>query len=186
MFSWRSETRNSDVSARLYVLKLTHNSGATLAPIIVATDKTQLRRFGGDKQAWPVYLTLGNIRKKKTRRSPSARAIILIGYIPVTKLEIFSAAKRSSVSRQLFHDCMRIIFEPLRVAGKDGVKMDCADGFVRKMFPILSAYIVSYIADYPEQCLVACPRCLVKPKERSERVESTMRDPGETLQVRML
>ncbi|KAJ7683049.1 hypothetical protein B0H14DRAFT_2168811, partial [Mycena olivaceomarginata] len=56
--------------------------GATLAPIIVATDKTQLRRFGGDKQAWPVYLTLGNIRKKKTR-SPSARAIILIGYIPV-------------------------------------------------------------------------------------------------------
>ncbi|KAJ7746085.1 hypothetical protein B0H14DRAFT_3514389 [Mycena olivaceomarginata] len=42
--------------------------GATLAPIIVATDKTQLRRFGGDKQAWPV---------------PSARAIILIGYIPV-------------------------------------------------------------------------------------------------------
>ncbi|KAJ7883702.1 hypothetical protein B0H14DRAFT_2564777 [Mycena olivaceomarginata] len=158
--------------------------GATLAPIIIATEKTQLTRFSGDKQAWPVYLKLGNIRKK-TRRSPSARATILIGYIPVTKLEIFSAAKRSSVSHQLFHDCMRIILEPLRVAGKDGVKMDCADGFVRKMFPILSAYI----ADYPEQCLVArcrensCPRCLVKPKGRGERIESTMRDPGETLQV---
>ncbi|KAJ7205623.1 hypothetical protein B0H12DRAFT_1035007 [Mycena haematopus] len=101
--------------------------GATLAPIIVATDKTQLTRFSGDKQAWP----------------------------------------------------------PLRAAGKDGVKMECADGFVRKMFPILSAYI----ADYPEQCLVACcrenscPRCLVKPKERGERVESVMRDPDETLQI---
>ncbi|KAJ6540666.1 hypothetical protein B0H19DRAFT_959211 [Mycena capillaripes] len=159
-------------------------AGATLAPIIISTDETQLTRFSGDKQAWPVYLTIGNIRKE-TRRTPSARATILIGYIPVTKLEIFSKAKRSSVSHQLFHDCMRIILEPLWAAGKDGVKMDCADGFVRKLFPILSAYI----ADYPEQCLVACcrenscPRCLVKPEERGERVDSTMRDPGETLKV---
>ncbi|KAJ7718055.1 hypothetical protein B0H16DRAFT_1678191 [Mycena metata] len=85
----------------------------------------------------------------------------------------------------LFHDCMRTILEPLRAAGKDGVMVDCADGFVRRMFPILSAYI----ADYPEQCLVACcrenscPRCLVKPKQRGEAVNSTMRDPEETLRV---
>ncbi|KAJ6571039.1 hypothetical protein B0H10DRAFT_2107030 [Mycena sp. CBHHK59/15] len=80
---------------------------------------------------------------------------------------------------------MRVILEPLRAAGVDGVEMDCADGFVRRMFPILAAYI----ADYPEQCLVACcrenscPRCLVKPKQRGEAVNSAMRDPGETLRV---
>ncbi|KAJ7623111.1 hypothetical protein DFH06DRAFT_1446810 [Mycena polygramma] len=158
--------------------------GATLAPIIIATDKTQLPRFSGDKQAWPVYLTLSNI-PKETHRTPSARATVLIGYIPVTKLEIFSKANRSDVAHQLFHDCMRVLLEPLRAAGEDGVKMDCADGFVRMIFPILSAYI----ADYPEQCLVACcrenacPRCLVKPKERGETVKSTMRDPDETLKV---
>ncbi|KAJ7737447.1 hypothetical protein DFH07DRAFT_753069 [Mycena maculata] len=101
--------------------------GSTLAPIIISTDKTQLTRFSGDKQAWP----------------------------------------------------------PLRAVGNNGVEMVCADGFVRKMFPILAAYI----ADYPEQCLVACcrenscPRCLVKPKDRGLPVNSTLRDPGETLRV---
>ncbi|KAJ7689554.1 hypothetical protein B0H17DRAFT_937114, partial [Mycena rosella] len=158
--------------------------GGTLAPIIISSDKTQLTRFSGDKQAWPVYLTIGNI-EKDTRRAPSSRATVLLGYIPVTKLEIFSKKTRSSVAHQLFHDCMRVMLEPLRKAGNDGVKMDCADGFVRMMYPILSAYI----ADYPEQCLVACcrenacPRCLVHPKERGKAVNSTLRDPDKTLRV---
>ncbi|KAJ7649245.1 hypothetical protein B0H17DRAFT_1215369 [Mycena rosella] len=146
--------------------------GGTLAPIIISSDKTQLTRFSGDKQAWPVYLTIGNI-EKDTQRAPSSRATVLLGYIPVTKLEIFSKKTRSSVAHQLFHDCMRVMLEPLRKAGNDGVKMDCADGFVRMMYPILSAYI----ADYPEQCLVACcrenacPRCLVHPKERGKAMQ---------------
>ncbi|KAK7012305.1 hypothetical protein R3P38DRAFT_3589170 [Favolaschia claudopus] len=148
--------------------------GATLGPIIISTDKTQLTRFSGDQQAWPVYLTIGSI-EKETRRSPSSRATILIGYIPVTKLEIAAA----------FHDCMRVILEPLRAAGEEGVEMACADGFVRRMYLILAAYI----ADYPEQCLVACcrenscPRCIVKPKERGKPIFSTYRDSEETLRV---
>jgi hypothetical protein len=36
---------------------------ATCAPIIIATDKTQLTQFVGGKSAYPVYLTLGNIPK---------------------------------------------------------------------------------------------------------------------------
>ena len=35
--------------------------GATVAPIIIATDKTQLTQFSGGKSAYPIYLTLGNI-----------------------------------------------------------------------------------------------------------------------------
>ncbi|KAJ7183395.1 hypothetical protein C8R46DRAFT_884092 [Mycena filopes] len=96
--------------------------GSTLCPIIISSDKTQLTRFSGDQQAWPVV-------------------------------------------------------------GEKGVRMDCADGFVRMMFPILSAYI----ADYPEQCLIvgcrenSCPRCLVDPKHRGDSADSPWRNPADTL-----
>ncbi|KAJ7762799.1 hypothetical protein DFH07DRAFT_867460 [Mycena maculata] len=101
--------------------------GATVCPIIISSDKTQLTRFSGDQQAWP----------------------------------------------------------SLKAAGKDGVRMDCTDGFVRMMYPILAAYI----ADYPEQCLIvgcrenSCPRCLVDPQNRGDPQNSPLRDPVETLRI---
>ncbi|KAG2352314.1 hypothetical protein BDR07DRAFT_1466456 [Suillus spraguei] len=39
--------------------------GATIAPVILASDKTCLSQFRGDKSAWPVYLSIGNIAKEK-------------------------------------------------------------------------------------------------------------------------
>ncbi|KAJ7458309.1 hypothetical protein B0H11DRAFT_1873281 [Mycena galericulata] len=158
--------------------------GSTIAPIILASDKTQLTRFSGDKQAWPVYMTIGNI-DKETRRRPSSRATVLVGYIPVSKLEIFTKKTRSGASHQMFHDCMRVILEPLKAAAGEGVRMDCADGFVRRIFPILAAYI----ADYPEQCLVSCcmenscPGCLCSPKNRGDTDRSDPRDPDQTLRT---
>lgn len=35
--------------------------GATLAPVIIATDKMQLTQYSGNKTAYPVYMTLGNL-----------------------------------------------------------------------------------------------------------------------------
>lgn len=152
--------------------------------MIIGSDKTNLTRFGGDKYAWPVYITVGNI-EKSTRRKPSNNAVILLGYLPVTKLAGILESERSSKQYQLFHNCMKELLQPLIKAGINGVDILCSDGQVRLVFPIISAYI----ADYPEQCLVACckenrcPKCLVHRLERGNPVQSQLRDVEETLRI---
>ncbi len=93
---------------------------------------------------------------------------MLIGYLPVMKLECFTAKRRPTVTYQLFHWCMESLLEPLKIVGKEGMDMTCADRWVRKVYAILAAYIT----DFPEQCLVICcmeswcPQCLVPHNER--------------------
>ncbi|KAF8499342.1 hypothetical protein JB92DRAFT_2743807 [Gautieria morchelliformis] len=51
----------------------------TIAPVILASDKTQLSRFSGDKEAWPVYISIGNI-SKSVHHQTSKHVMILLGY----------------------------------------------------------------------------------------------------------
>ncbi|KAH9914854.1 uncharacterized protein B0H18DRAFT_1125241 [Fomitopsis serialis] len=88
--------------------------GAAVAPIIIATDKTQLTQFLGNKAAYPVYLTLGNI-PRAIRHKPSEHACILLGYLPVSKIGKKNLTKRECKARgqKIFHAAMRIILKPL-------------------------------------------------------------------------
>ncbi|CDO75468.1 hypothetical protein BN946_scf184935.g4 [Trametes cinnabarina] len=159
-------------------------AGACIAPLILASDKTNLTVLRGDQTAWPVYLTIGNI-EKSVRRKPSAHAVLLLGYIPTSKLHCFSKKTRSDAIQRLFHTCMAMIMEPLIDAGTAGVEMMCADGLVRLVYPILAAYV----ADHPEQCLVTCcrenrcPRCIVPRKRRGDNRISRLRNHPQTVDI---
>ena len=103
---------------RLAQLKLP--SGATIAPVILASDKTTLSRMSGDKPAWPVYPTLGNT-DKAVRRRPSLHATVLLEYLLVPKLECFSGKRRSLEGARLFHASMRAM---LAGCGWEGGRRD--------------------------------------------------------------
>ncbi|KAF7371466.1 hypothetical protein MVEN_00001000 [Mycena venus] len=140
--------------------------GATLAPVIIATNKTQLTQFSGGKSAYPVYLTLGNI-PKALRRKPSQNACV------------------KSCNQKLFHASMRLILQPLIAAGNNGMDVEGGDGKTRRVYPILA----SYVADYPEQCLVGCskygtcPKCLRSAGDLQEPLPGDPRTPGWTLGI---
>ncbi|KAF8587779.1 hypothetical protein K439DRAFT_1652178 [Ramaria rubella] len=139
--------------------------GATILPVIMASDKTHLSQFSGDKCAWPVYITIGNIAKS-IRRKMSLWGSIQLGYIPVSKLTCFSKPLRSVMGH-----CA------------NGVSMTCADGGIHQVFPILAAYV----ADFPEQALVACcwenwcPSCMCYPKDRGDPLDTIFADDIEPL-----
>jgi hypothetical protein len=151
--------------------------GSTAVPIILSTDKTRLTTFVGGKQAWPVYMTIGNI-SKELRRDVSSGASILIGYLPVAKLSSFKSSSHSDAAANLFHHAMSRILAPLEKAGTAGVMMGCADGYARHCFPILAAYV----ADNPEQCLIACCKtsrcfqCKIHTNQRGEHARGEPRN----------
>lgn len=166
-----TESLVASLSAYSISAQLQLPNSATCAPIIISTYKTKLSQFRGDKSAWPIYLqwssTIENI-DQEVRRQSSSHATILLGYIPVPKLDCCPEKTKKVTRYNSFHQSMHLVLSSLVDAGRSGVMMTCADAKVRNIFPILAAYV----ADYPEQCLVACctetrcPMCTVAPDKR--------------------
>jgi len=130
-------------------------AGATIVPVICASDKTHLTNFSGDQHAWPLYLTIGNIRED-IRRTPKKRTWIPFGLIPCPP-------KGAKNIDEAWHSTVGTVLSQLRhldITGP-GLKWDCADGFQRQCYPLLAAWV----GDYPEQFMIAqvsygsCPMC---------------------------
>ncbi|KAK1217939.1 hypothetical protein PQX77_019395 [Marasmius sp. AFHP31] len=143
------------------------NPGATIIPIIISSDKTQLTVFG-NKTAYPVYISIGNI-PKEIRRKTSRGAYLLLAYLPTSKLSHISnkSARRRALAN-LFHGCMGHVMEPLKTAGVEGIRVVDGAGVARRGHPVLAVYV----ADYPEQTLATmakgnrCPGlCPTDPEE---------------------
>ncbi|KAF8598354.1 hypothetical protein BDV93DRAFT_561399 [Ceratobasidium sp. AG-I] len=147
-----------------------NNPHATAIPYFVASDETTLSNFSGDKKAHPVYFSIGNLPKR----------------LRLPKLDCETNEKtRRQTKRNLFHRCMEELLAPLVEASKVGVEVLCSDRGMRCIYLLLAAYI----ADYPEQCKIACtkqtycPLCTVTPDARGDLGDSPLRDQDDVLWV---
>lgn len=75
---------------------------------------------------WPICLSIGNINKA-TQCQISVWAMILVGYILISKLECYTKVNSSVAGDRLFHHCMKKIFEGLKKVGRDDELIVCAD-----------------------------------------------------------
>jgi hypothetical protein len=150
--------------------------GATVVPIIGMSDQTHLSNFSGDQKAWPVYITVGNL-PSTTRNRPGSMAVLLLALLPVPP-KLANSASANELQRQINADTLQgvfqLIFEPLQDAAQAGVPVDCADGRVRRCFPILAAWT----ADHMENVALhgvksnACPKCEVPPDRLGSLIQN--------------
>ncbi len=74
-----------------------------------------------------------------------------------------SSGKYQNYRRQIFHTSLSVMLDQLKPAFTIPEVVLCGDGFYQQIIYRLGPYI----ADYPEQCLVACivqgwcPRCVI-------------------------
>jgi hypothetical protein len=119
--------------------------GSTVIPILLGSDKTHLSVFAGNKKAWPLYLSIGNIHSK-VRNAPSRHAWILIAYLPVV---VFRDNNGDNEAR-LYHQCVKYVLNPLAEPGRVGIDLIDSVGAVRSCHPLVAAHL----ADNPEQSLI--------------------------------
>jgi hypothetical protein len=86
--------------------------GATIVPVITATDTTLMTQQAGDRTAWPLYIESGNLNRR-TRRKQTTPATLLVGLLPISKAVSKNSDSNLNATNKsdLYHQSMKIIFE---------------------------------------------------------------------------
>ena len=100
--------------------------------------------------AHPLLLSLANI-DADIRSKGSLHAHILLALLPVASFIHKTTRVRSLLSDCLVHESLDFVLKPLKVAAAVGIMMSDPVGNLRYCYTPL----VAYIADTPEQCLLA-------------------------------
>ncbi|KAF9029372.1 hypothetical protein BDZ89DRAFT_950655 [Hymenopellis radicata] len=135
--------------------------GAMLVPVIISSDKTTVSVATGNVEYHPLYASIGNIHN--AARRAHRNAVIPIGFLAIPKADrkYDNDVAFRNFKRRLFHNSIAAILRPLKAAMTTPAVKRCPDGHYRRVIYDLA----SYIADYPEQVLLAgvvsgwCPRC---------------------------
>ncbi|KAH9990721.1 hypothetical protein BJV77DRAFT_1060934 [Russula vinacea] len=130
--------------------------GALFVPVILGSDKTTVLVATGQNEFYPLYISNGNVHNNVHRAHGDGlllRSQADQKYRDDDKFRMFH--------RRLFHSSLVTILLPLRPAMRIPEVTLCPDGYLRHVIYGLGPYI----ADYPEQALLACivqgwcPKC---------------------------
>ncbi|EIW85634.1 hypothetical protein CONPUDRAFT_118570 [Coniophora puteana RWD-64-598 SS2] len=139
--------------------------GSTFIPFVLGSDKTTVSVATGQTEYYPLYISPGNIHNpaRRARRN----AVALIGFLSVPKTDESYADDPHfrHFRRQLYHTSISTILQSFKPGMTTPEVVLFGDGYHRRVI----WGIGPYIADYPEQVLLAgvvqgwCPRCLAFP-----------------------
>lgn len=141
-----------------------------LVPVILGSDKTTVSVATGHTEYYPLYASNGNVYNNVRRAHKNA--VTLIGFLAIPKsMFLFSNCLNNVITflpvadreyadddgfrkfrRQLFHSSLAAILEPLKPGMSKPEVVLCPDGHYRRAIYTLGPYI----ADYPEQVILAC------------------------------
>ncbi|KAJ6558720.1 hypothetical protein B0H10DRAFT_2201334 [Mycena sp. CBHHK59/15] len=126
--------------------------GSTFVPIILGSDKTTVFVATGQNEYYPLYMSNGLVYNGVRRAHRNA--VTLIGFlaIPKTDRENQDSAEFRTFRRNLFHGSLNHILQSLKPGMTIPEVTLFADGHYRRVIYGLGLYI----ADYPEQVLLAC------------------------------
>ena len=99
----------------------------------------------------PVLLSLANINAG-IRMKATTQVFTLTAYLPIPKFLDVSTQLQATLAARVYHICLDIICTNLKKAEETGVTLSDPAGNLRKCHTPL----VSWIANLPEQCLLAC------------------------------
>ncbi|KAI1782207.1 hypothetical protein LXA43DRAFT_1069135 [Ganoderma leucocontextum] len=159
------------------IAKDPNTHGAAFVPIILGSDKTTVSVATGQNEYYPLYASIGNIHN--TARRAHRNGVVLVGFlaIPKTSRKYADDVQYRKFRRQLFHSSLSRILQSLKPGMTTPEVVHCGDGHFRKVIYGLGPYI----ADYPEQALLACivqgwcpiPGAALRSREHTETVVCT-------------
>ncbi|KAJ6608067.1 hypothetical protein B0H10DRAFT_2303797 [Mycena sp. CBHHK59/15] len=135
--------------------------GSTFVPVILGSNKTTVSVATGQNEYYPLYMSNGLVHNGVRRAHRNA--VTLIGFlaIPKTDRENQDSIEFRTFRRNLFHGSLRHILQSL----KPGMTTPEVALFANGHYCRVIYGLGPYIADYPEQVLLACvmqgwcPRC---------------------------
>ncbi|KAI0702724.1 hypothetical protein C8Q76DRAFT_771687 [Earliella scabrosa] len=126
--------------------------GSVFCPVILGSDKTTVSVATGQNEYYPLYLSNGLVHNTTRRAQRNAVSLLAFLAIPKTDREFADDANFRKFRRQLFHTSLQTILQSLEPGMTVPEVVRYGDGHFRRTVYGLGPYI----ADYPEQALLAC------------------------------